>query len=59
MMANDMLSRDGGNKYIHDIRNESCPIVKIKCKEIIYKPWLTGGLLNVIRKKNNVYKNKY
>ena len=43
-------------KYI-DIFNESCPIVKIKCKESIYKPWLTGGLLNAVRKKNNLYKS--
>ena len=43
-------------KYI-DIFNKSYPIIKIKCKEIIYKPWLTGGLLNAVRKKNNLYKS--
>ncbi len=37
--------------------NKHCPIVNIRIKNRnLEKPWLTNGLINAIKKKNNLYK---
>ena len=43
------------NKYVKAF-DDTCPIIKVKCKDKPDKPWLTKGLINAIRKKNNMYK---
>lgn len=41
-----------------DSFNISCPVVKVKHKqENSRKPWLTKGLINACKKKNNLYKS--
>ena len=46
------------NKIITKLHNDCFPVVttKIKTKNL-FKPWLTGSILNSIKKKNNMYKN--
>ena len=47
------------NKFINifsNLYNNCCPIVKVKCRNIKGKPWITNGVRNTSRKKNYLYK---
>ena len=46
------------NNFIVELHNRCFPLVKSTVKiKSIYKPWLTSGILNAVKKKNNLYKN--
>ena len=42
-------------KLFQSNMNEACPTKKIKCRKKEHKPWMTNGLINACRKKNNLY----
>ena len=43
------------NKF-SELYNNHCPLKRFKIKQIPNKPWLTSGIKNAIKKKNNMYK---